>query len=96
MYSFEQVLIHGDQPETELLWITSTWSQVPFAAIVAGHKSDNRPLYMAKIHHREDDWRAGNYDPDKHCAEYVSCVAGSCADKCGAVWKLFVAKYGKV
>ena len=44
-----QVLIHEDRSETELQWITSSAPDVPYGAIVAGHKADGKPLYVAKV-----------------------------------------------
>ena len=95
IYILQQILIQNDQPETELLWITSGLSEIPFAAIVASHKADNRPLYVAQIQYSGSDWRAGSYDPDKQCAEYLIYYDGSFKIKCGDVWKLLIVKYGK-
>ena len=95
---FCQILILDDEPETELLWVTSGWSQVPYGAIIAGYKADGGPLYAAAIYDGEyyDDWWAGNYDPAKHCAEYMLYPNGgsSTIALCGDVWTIPVAKYG--
>ena len=89
-----QILIHDEQAETELLWVPSNWSRIPYGAIVAGHKPDGGPLYVAQIH-RYDRWWAGNYDPDKPCAEYLLFYGPSPVIFCDEVWKLLVVKYGR-
>ena len=93
-----QVLIHEDRSETELQWITSSASEVPYGAIVAGYKADGKPLYVAQVLDRiTRDWYAGNYDPDKHCAECLIYVGGYTETiVCGDDWKIPIVKYGKL
>ena len=75
----------------------SSPSYVPFGAIVAGYKTDGKPLYVAQIYDQsEGGWYAGNYDPDKQCAEYLIYLNGR--DEtigCGDDWKMLVVEYGK-
>ena len=80
----------------ELLWITSNWSRVHYGALVAGHKADGGPLYVAQVYEDVYDiWLAGNYDPGKRCAEYLIFRGGrNCTISCGEIWKLLVVKYG--
>ena len=96
-YFSPQVLVLEDQPATELHWVSSNWSQIPYGAVVTGHKTGGVPLYVAQIYEESNfkNWYAGNYDPDKHCAEYLLYVRGvDPTILCGAIWKLLVIKYG--
>ena len=63
--SIPQVLVHDSTPETELIWMTSPAGQVPYEAVVAGHRANGDPLYVAKHH----EW-VGNYDIIKDCVDY--------------------------
>ena len=74
--------------------MSSNWSQIPYGAIVAGHKPDGGPLYVAQIL-RGGRWWAGNYDPDKPCAEYIIFYGPFPVICCDEVWKLLVVKYGR-
>ena len=64
-YTFPQVLVYDDIPETELIWATSEPGKVTDGAVVAGQRSNGDPLYVAKA-----NGEAGHYDPNKTCVEY--------------------------
>ena len=80
-------------------WIISSPSYVPCGAIVAGYKADGKPLYVAQIYDHDQSvrgWYPGNYDPDKHCAEYLIYIDGwNETIGCGNDWKTLVVEYGK-
>ena len=84
-----QVLIYKETEDTELMWIPSGPHNVPVGAVVAGHKGNGDPLYLAEIWNNDSDSRAGNYDPHKHCAEY----GGGQSYKCSVTWRVAVLNY---
>ena len=63
--SIPQVLVYDSIPETELIWVTSPPGQVPYGVVVAGHRANGDPLYVAK-----HDERVGTYDIIKDCVDY--------------------------
>ena len=92
---FLQILVYVDQAETELLWMQSSQSQIPNGAIVAGHNVNGGPLYVARIYDYSR-WFAGNYDPNKRCAEYLVHFSSDNTHtiRCLDIWEILVAKYG--
>ena len=91
---FQQILVYEDSLETELLWVTSDQFSVPYGAVLAGHKDDDGPLSVARIDSGSRSY-AGNYDPDKRCAEYLvyNTLYGA-QIKCGFRWEIPVIIYG--
>ena len=91
---FQQILVHEDRMDTKLVWVNSVGSQVPYGAMIAGYKSDDGPLYVAEIFNAQNRAFAGNYDPDKECAEYQVSSNNDAGIRCDDRWNILVVKYG--